>query len=57
MFSSLYAECIEFLSQRRSGAVLIDSRHGEGAVSEKKESQSVELLLDMCCDGQPVKSS
>ena len=29
MFWSLCAECIEFLSQRRSGAVLMESRHGE----------------------------
>ena len=42
MFWSLCAECVEFLSQRRNGAVLMESRHGEGqtdkrAVSEKKE--------------------
>ena len=30
MFWSLCAECVEFLGQRRSGAVLMDSRHGEG---------------------------
>ena len=30
MFWSLCAECVEFLSQRRSGAVLMESRHGEG---------------------------
>ena len=43
MFWSLCAECVEFLSQRRRGAVLMDSRHGEDhtdkqeTVSEKKE--------------------
>ena len=30
MFWSLCAECVEFLSQRRSWAVLMESRHGEG---------------------------
>ena len=39
---SLCAECKEFLSQRRSGAVLMESRHGEGQTDrqglyEKKE--------------------
>ena len=29
MFWSLCAECLEFLGQRRSGAVLIESRHEE----------------------------
>ena len=28
MFRSLCAECVEFLSQMRSGAVLMESRHG-----------------------------
>ena len=42
-FWSLCAECIEFWSQRKSGAALMESRHGEGqtdktgAVSEEKE--------------------
>ena len=27
---SLCAECVELLSQMRSGAVLMESRHGEG---------------------------
>ena len=27
MFWSLCAECVEFLSQRRSGAVLMENRH------------------------------
>ena len=30
MCRSLCAECVEFLSQRRSGAVLMESRHREG---------------------------
>ena len=30
MFWFLCAECVEFLSQRRSRAVLIESRRGEG---------------------------
>ena len=35
MFRSLCAECVEFLSQRRSGAVLMESRHGEGQTDKK----------------------
>ena len=30
MLWSFCAECVEFLSQRKSGAVLVESRHGEG---------------------------
>ena len=30
MFWSLCVESVEFLSQRRNGAVLMESRHGEG---------------------------
>ena len=30
MFWSLSAECVDFSSQVRSGAVLMESRHGEG---------------------------
>ena len=43
MLWSLCTECVEFLSQTKSGAVLMDSRHGEDhtdkqdTVSEKKE--------------------
>ena len=33
---SLCAECVEFLSQRRSGAVLMESRHGEGQTDKQK---------------------
>ena len=29
MFWFLCAECVEFLSQRRSGTVLMESKHGE----------------------------
>ena len=35
MFWSSCAECVEFLSQRRSGAVLMDSRHGEGQTDKQ----------------------
>ena len=35
MFWSLCAECVEFLSQRRSGAVLMESRHGEGQTDKQ----------------------
>ena len=35
MFWSLCAECVEFLSQRRSGAVLMESRHGEGLTDKQ----------------------
>ena len=35
MFWSLCAEWVEFLSQRRSGAVLMESRHGEGQTDKQ----------------------
>ena len=35
MFWSLCAECVEFLSQIRSGAVLMESRHGEGQTDKQ----------------------
>ena len=35
MFWSSCAECVEFSSQRRSGAVLMDSRHGEGQTDKQ----------------------
>ena len=35
MFWSLCAECVEFLSQMRSGAVLMESRHGEGKTDNR----------------------
>ena len=36
MFWSLCAECVEFLSQRRSGVVLMESRHGEGQTDKQE---------------------
>ena len=52
MFWSLCAECIEFLSQRRSGAVLMESRHGEGQTDkeglyQRKRSDSVYKLCSV----------
>ena len=35
MFWSLCAEYVEFLSQMRSGAVLMESRHGECQTDEE----------------------
>ena len=35
MFWSLCAECVEFLNQRRSGAVLMESRHGERQIDKQ----------------------
>ena len=35
MFWSLCAECVEFLSQLRSGTVLMESRHGEGQTDKE----------------------
>ena len=35
MFWSLCAECVEFLSQMRSGAVLMESRHREGQTDKQ----------------------
>ena len=51
-FLSLCAERIEFLSQRRSGAVLIESRHGEGQTDQqgrcqRKRSDSVDSLYSI----------
>ena len=36
MFWSLCAECVEFLSQMRSGAVLMESRHGERQIDKQQ---------------------
>ena len=49
MFRSLCAECVGFLSQMRSGAVLMESRHGEGQTDkqglyQRKRSESVDNL-------------
>ena len=35
MLLSLCAECVELLSQRRSGAVLMESRHKEGQIDKQ----------------------
>ena len=35
VFWSLCAECVEFLSQMRSGAVLVESRHREGQTDKQ----------------------
>ena len=35
MFWCSCAECVEFLSQRRSGAVLTESRHEEGQTDKQ----------------------
>ena len=35
MFWSLCAECVEFLNQRRSGAVSMESRYGEGQTDKQ----------------------
>ena len=40
MFRSLCAECVGFLSQMRSGAVLMESRHGEGQTDKQGLYQS-----------------
>ena len=54
MFWSLCAECVEFLSQMRSGAVLMESRHGEGQTDkqglyQRKSSDSHSHLLLYTC--------
>ena len=33
---SLRAECVEFLSQMRSGAILMESRHGKGQADKQR---------------------
>ena len=35
MFWSLCAVCVEFSSQRRSGAVLLERRHGKGQTDKQ----------------------
>ena len=35
MFCSLCAECVEFLSQMRSGAVVMESRYTEGRTDKQ----------------------
>ena len=39
MLWSLCAECIELISQRRSGAVLMESRHEEGQKDKQRMYQ------------------
>ena len=62
MFWSLCAECVEFLSQVRSGAVLMKSRHEEGQTDKqglcqrKRSDREFTNIFDTCLDGQPVKS-
>ena len=66
MFWSLCAECVEFLSQRRSGAVLMESRHGEGQTDkqglyQRRRRDSVDSLYSIGGGGgaaqQPGKCS
>ena len=52
VFWSLCAECVEFLSQMRSGAVLLESRHGEGQTDkqglyQRRRSDSVDNLYSI----------
>ena len=60
---SLCAECVEFLSQMRSGAVLMESRHREGQTDKqglyqrKTSDRVLTTYIHTCLDGQPVKSS
>ena len=49
-FWSLCAECEEFLSQRKSGAVLMESRHGEGQKDKQGLYQTVWRVV-ACCTG------
>ena len=66
MFWSLCAECVEFLIQIRSGAVLMESRHGEAQTDQQglyQRKTSDRVLTTYiryvlgCLDEQPVKSS
>ena len=41
IFWSLCVECVEFLSQRRSGAVLMESRHGKGQTDKRGPYQRI----------------
>ena len=53
MFWSLYRECVEFLSQVRSEAVLMQSRHGEGQTDEQglyqNEFRVKSVLFNLLC--------
>ena len=63
MFWSLCAEYVEFLSQMRSGAVLMESRHREGQTDKqglyqrKRSDRVLTTYIRYILDGQPVKSS
>ena len=63
MFWSLCAECVEFSSQRRSGAVLMESKHGEGHTDKqwvyqrKRNDIVLTTYTHTRLDGMPVKSS
>ena len=46
MFWSLWAECVEFLSQRRSGAVSMESRQKEGSTDKQGLYQREEKKSD-----------
>ena len=50
MCLSLCAECVKFFSQRRSGAVLIESRHGEGQADKRGlyQKKMSERVLTTC---------
>ena len=48
MFWSLCEECVEFLSKRRSGAVLIKSRHSKGQTGKRGrlyQKKSIDRVL------------
>ena len=63
MFWSLCAECVKFLTQMRSGAVLMESKHGEGHTDKKwvyqrkRSDRVLTTYTHTCLDGLPVKSS
>ena len=54
---SLCVECVEFLSQMRSGAVLMESRHGEGQTDkqglyQRKRSDRVLTVMEWVMSGR-----
>ena len=61
MFWSLCAECVEFLSQRKSGAVLMENRQAGqtdklGLYQRKRSDRVLTAYVRYILDGQPVKS-